>query len=164
MSKAVNNTEISTQVKEGMKEGLNLQEISWCETYLRTLSIKQACSESGLKLKDAQEMLNKEVVIKYIITRSDQYRNALEREKSEELTRDKISKVLETIILDPLASLDNRLRAIGQLNSIKEFDRKEGIKPSDEEEEAKPKISAEEAEILLKKIREQQKTKSKSRK
>ena len=136
--------EISTQVKLGMKEGLNLQEISWCETYLRTLSIKQACSESGLRINGAKEMLTKGVVTEYIINRSDQYRQALEKDKEGELTREKISNVLETIILDPLSTVDNRLRAIGQLNSIKEFDTKEGKKTGEIENEVKPKISAEE--------------------
>lgn len=137
-----------------MKEGLNLQEISWCETYLRTLSIKQACTESGIRIKEASIMLDKPIVKQYIMVRSDQHRKALEREKEEELSRDKIAKVLENLILDPLTPVDARLRAISQLNSMKEFDKKENIKPEDEQEEVKPKLSGEEAEALLKKMRQ----------
>ena len=147
-----------------MKEGLNLQEISWCETYLRTLSIKQACSESGIRIKEASIMLEKPIVKQYIMFRSDQHRQALQREKEEELTRDKISKVLENLILDPLTPVDARLRAISQLNSMKEFDKKENVKPEEDQEEVKPKLSGEEAEALLKKMRQDAENSKKAKK
>lgn len=146
--------QISTQVKEAMKEGLDLQEISWCETYLKTLSIKQACSESGLRIDQAHEMLKKESVKTYIMQRSDQYRQALESDKKKELTRDNISNVLETIISDPLTPVEMRLRAITQLNSMKEFDKRNDIKDAEEgREEVEIEISAEEAEKLLAELR-----------
>ena len=147
--------EISTQVKEGMKEGLNLQEISWCETYLRTLSIKQACSESGLRIREASEMLERPVVVQYIMNRSDQYRQALEIEKQEKLTRDQIAKVLQGIIMNPLTKEEVKLQAIGKLNAMMEFDKTNKISPEDEgsEESANMKMSAEEAEKLLNQMR-----------
>lgn len=147
--------EISTQVKEGMKEGLNLQEISWCETYLRTLSIKQACTESGLRIREANEMLERPVVIQYIMNRSDQYRQALEIEKQEKLTRDQIKSVLQSIILNPLTKEENKLQAISKLNAMMEFDKTNKISPEEEgsEESANIKMSAEEAEKLLSQMR-----------
>lgn len=148
--------EISTQVKEGMKDGLNLQEISWCETYLRTLSIKKACSESGLRINEAQEMLRKESVINYIMMRSDQYRASLEREKEEELTRESLAKVLEGIILDPLANVEVKLRAIGQLNTMRQYDTDKNIVPEGEETKELT-MSAEEAEALLQAMRDKNK-------
>lgn len=155
-----NKTEISTQIKEGMKEGLNLQEISWCETYLRTLSIKQACTESGLKVNEANQMLLKESVVSYIMMRSDQYRQALKIEKEQELDRDKISKVLTNMILDPLTNPELKLRAISQLNGMKEFDKKENIESEDENQKVvEPKLNADEAEDLLKIIREKNRKK-----
>ena len=146
--------EISTQVKEGLKEGLNLQEISWCETYLRTLSIKQSCTESGLRIREASEMLQKPVVIEYIMNRSDQYRKALEIEKQEKLTRDELAKVLQGIILNPLAKEEVKLQAITRLNAMMEFDKANNVVPEDEQEEAVPlKMSAEEAEKMLAQMR-----------
>ena len=146
--------EISTQVKEGLKEGLNLQEISWCETYLRTLSIKQACTESGLRIREASEMLQKPAVIEYIMNRSDQYRQALEIEKQDKLTRDELAKVLQGIILSPIAKEEVKLQAITRLNAMMEFDKANNITPEDEQEEAAQiKISAEEAEKMLAQMR-----------
>lgn len=147
--------EISTEVKEAMKEGLNLQEISWCETYLRTLSIKQACTESGLRKEEASKMLQKESVNRYIMMRSNQHREASERERQEELSREKIAGVLESMILDPLGNSEVKLRAISQLNSMREFDAKNNIVPDDEKKTTvEPVLTAEEAELLLKAMKD----------
>lgn len=151
---AVNKNEISTQVKEGMKEGLNLQEISWCETYLRTLSISQACKESGLKLKEAQEITQKTSVIQYIMIRSDQYRKSLEKDREEELNREKIAKILSDMILNPMTKDEIRLSALSKLNEMRQFDKTNEIKgQGSDEESSKIKITAEEADKILEEIR-----------
>lgn len=152
--------EIAVSVRDWMKEGLNLQEISWCVTYLRTLSIKQACAESGIKINEASEMLNKPEVIKYIINLSQQYKEASEREREEELTREKISKVLEDLILSATSPPEIRMRAIAQLNSMKEFDKRENIKSeAGVQDEQQPVLDADEAEALLAEMRKKKSSK-----
>ena len=140
---------ISQQIDEGLNEGLDLQEISWCETYLRTASIRQACKEALLDMHSAKDMLKKPVVQRYIMDKCMMYKN----QDDGKLSRDDLKKILNSIAQDPTTSPELRLNAVSKLNQMLEFDtehKQEMIEDNVEE----IKITAEEAEAMLKMMRD----------
>ena len=143
--------EIAEQIKEGMTEGLSLQEISWCETFLRTASIRQACKEALMDLHSAMDMLDKPLIKQYILEKSLTYKN----KEDGGLDRGDLKKILNAIAQDPTTSPTLRLEAVSKLNSMLEFDlnNKESIIDAEEPEEIK--LTAEEADEMLRKIRKE---------
>lgn len=144
----MNKGEVANQIDEGINEGLDLQEISWCETFLRTASIRQACKEALLSLSDAMDMLKKPIIQKYILAKSVMYKDM----GSGELSRSDLKKILNNIAQDATTPPELRISAVSKLNAMLEFDaehKDEAI--TDEVEEIK--VTAEEAEELLRKIR-----------
>lgn len=144
----MNKNEVASQIDEGISEGLDLQEISWCETYLRTASIRQACKEALLDLRNAKKMLEKPIVQQYIIAKSAVYRGV----NNSTLTRADLKKILNSIASDATTPPELRINAVSKLNSMLEFDadHKEEI-IDDEVEEIK--LTADEADAILRKIR-----------
>lgn len=141
--------EVASMIDEGISEGLNLQEVSWCETYLRTASIRQACKEALLDVSSAKKMLEKPIVQAYIMQKTIMYKNA----NDNKLNREDLKKILNNIAQDPTTSPDLRINAVSKLNSMMEFDamNKEMI-IDDEVDEIK--VTAEEAEQMLKMMRD----------
>ena len=144
----MNKNEVASQIDEGINEGLDLQEISWCETYLRTASVRQACKEALLDLRSAKKMLEKPIVQQYIIAKSAVYRGV----NDSTLTRDDLKKILNSIASDATTTPELRINAVSKLNAMLEFDaeHKEEILEDDVEE---IKLTADEADAILRKIR-----------
>lgn len=140
--------EVAIQVDEGMSEGLDLQEISWCETFLRTASIRQACKEALLDIHSAKDMLDKPIVQSYILQKTIMYKNA----NDNKLTREDLKKILNSIAQDPTTSPELRISAVSKLNAMLEFDSVNNESVINEESE-EIKLTAEEADEILRKIR-----------
>ena len=145
--------DVAKQIDEGVNEGLDLQEISWCETYLRTASIRQACKEALLDVDSAKRMLNKPVVQSYIMNKSLAYKNL----KDESLSREDLKKILNNIAQDPTTNPELRLNAVSKLNAMLEFDASHKDELLEVEEEDDIKLTVEEAEHLLNKKEEMKK-------
>lgn len=141
--------EVALQIDEGISGGLSLQEISWCETYLRTASIRQACKEALLDLSTAKKMLDKPIVQAYIMSKASMYK----AEGENNLTRSDLKKILNNIASDPTTPPDLRLNAVAKLNSMLEFDAEHREQVIDEDTE-EIKITAQEAEEMLKMMRD----------
>ena len=142
-------SEIAQQIDEGINEGLDLQEISWCETYLRTASIRQACKESLMDLSSAKDMLRKPAVQAYIISKSLAYKGINEGN----LNRADLRKILNNIAQDPTTPPELRISAVSKLNAMQEFDLEHKAEMETEETD-EIKITSEEAEKMLKMMRE----------
>ncbi len=142
-------SEVARQIDDGINEGLDLQEISWCETFLRTASIRQACKEALMDYTTAKDMMSKPSVQVYLMAKAEAYKGV----NDNTLTRNDLKKILNTIAQDPTTSPDLRINAVSKLTSMLEFDieHKEAVE-SEESEEIK--ITSEEAEKLLKMMRE----------
>ncbi len=140
--------EVSVQIDDGLSEGLDLQEISWCETFLRTASIRQACKEALLDVGSAKKMLEKPIVQAYIMQKTIMYKNA----NDAKLNREDLKKILNNIAQDPTTSPDLRINAVSKLNSMMEFDAMNKEVVIDEEVD-EIKLTAEEADAILRKIR-----------
>lgn len=146
----MNKNEVATQIDSGINEGLDLQEISWCETYLRTASVRQACKESLLDLRNAKKMLEKPLVQAYITAKASNYRGVTDNS----LTREDLKKILNNIASDATTSPELRINAVSKLSAMLEFDATH--KESVIEEEAEDiKLTAEEADEMLKRIRKE---------
>lgn len=143
--------EVAKIIDDGLSEGMSFQEISWCETFLRTASVRQACKEALLDLRSSREMLQKPIVKRYIISKSQMYKN-----DDSLLTREDIKKVLNNIAQDPTTPPDLRVKTIIKLNDMMEFDteHKEELVSTDDGNLEEIKITSDEAEELLRKIRE----------
>ena len=141
--------DVATQIEDGINEGLDLQEISWCETFLKTASIRQACKESLLDVSHAKEMLNRPIVGQYLITKAEAYKNA----NKDSLSREDLKRILNNIAQDPTTNPELRLNAISKLNSMLEFDTEHMNEFVDEAETEDIKLTAEEADAMLKQIR-----------
>lgn len=144
--------EVALQIDEGISGGLSLQEISWCETYLRTASIRQACKEALLDLSTAKKMLDKPIVQAYIMSKASMYK----AEGENNLTRGDLKKILNNIASDPTTPPDLRLNAVAKLNSMLEFDTEHREQVIDDDVE-EIKITAQEAEEMLKMMRDKDK-------
>lgn len=140
--------EIASQIDEGLKEGLDFQEISWCETFLRTASVRQACKEALLDLSRVRDMLEKPIVQQYIIAKSALYKNV----DNNTLTRADLKKILNSIASDATTPPELRINAVSKLNSMLEFDAEHKEEIIDDETE-EIKLTADEAEEMLRKIR-----------
>ena len=144
----MNKNEVASQIDEGINEGLDLQEISWCETYLRTASIRQACKEALLDLRSAKKMLDKPIVQQYIIAKSAVYRGV----NDSTLTRADLKKILNNIASDATTPPELRINAVSKLNAMLEFDTEHKEEIIDDEVE-EIKLTADEADAILRKIR-----------
>ena len=150
----MNKYDVANIIDEGVNGGLDLQEVSWCETFLKTASIRQACKESLLDVSSAKRMLSKPTVQAYIMAKAEAYKGI---DDNGNLSRDDLKKILNTIAKDPTTEPELRLRAVTNLNSMLEFDtaHKDDLLNAEEEEEIK--LTAEEAEYLLGKMDEMKK-------
>ena len=144
--------EVASLIDEGISEGLNLQEVSWCETYLRTASIRQACKEALIDLTTAKKMTQKPIVQAYIMAKASMYK----KDGENALSRSDLKKMLNNLASDPTTPPDLRLNAISKLNSMLEFDAEHKEEIIDEETE-EIKLTAEEADEMLKRMREKEK-------
>lgn len=141
--------EIAQQIDEGIHNGLNLQEISWCETFLRTASIRQACKEALIDLDTAGQMTSKPEVQRYILSKTLAYKN-----ESAKLDRTDLKKILNVIAQDPTTNPDLRIRAVSKLDEMLSWDlehKGELLENSEEVEDIK--LTAEEADEMLRQMR-----------
>lgn len=144
--------EVAKQIDAGINEGLNLQEISWCETYLRTASIRQACKEALIDLSSAKKMLDKPIVQAYILSKATMYKGS----EDNTLTRSDLKKILNNIASDATTPPELRLNAISKLNFMLEFDSEHKDQIIDDNQE-EIKLTADEAEEMLRKMRNKEK-------
>ena len=141
-------------INEGIDEGLSFQEISWCETYLKTASVRQACTESAMTLGEAKRMLEKPNVKVYLYNKAQSYRADLENQST---SREDLKEVLKRIASDPTTKVAERIQAISKLNDMFQFEtvNRNIINESSEdiEDVENISISSDEAEELLKAMR-----------
>lgn len=141
-------------INEGIDEGLSFQEISWCETYLKTASVRQACTESAMTLGEAKRMLEKPNVKVYLYNKAQSYRTDLENQST---SREDLKEVLKRIASDPTTKVAERIQAISKLNDMFQFEtvNRNIINESSEdiEDVENISISSDEAEELLKAMR-----------
>jgi tRNA C32,U32 (ribose-2'-O)-methylase TrmJ len=142
-------------INDGIDGGLSFQEISWCETYLKTASVKQACTESAMSLSEANKMLCKEVVKNYLYNKAQKYKVDLETQTT---TREDLKNILKRIASDPTTKTIERIQAISKLNDMFQFETiNRDIINNNEEDTIDTleniKISSDEAEKLLKEMR-----------
>lgn len=147
--------EVVTIINEGIDEGLSFQEISWCETYLKTASVRQACSESAMTLGEAKRMLEKQNVRNYLFNKAQSYKVDLENQNT---TREDLKDILKRIASDPTTKASERIQAISKLNDMFQFEtiNRDVINASETEPEENTEnisISSDEAEELLKVMR-----------
>lgn len=141
-------------INEGIDEGLSFQEISWCETYLKTASVRQACTESAMTLGEAKRMLEKPNVKVYLYNKAQSYRADLENQST---SREDLKEVLKRIASDPTTKVAERIQAISKLNDMFQFEtvNRNIINEASEdiEDVENISISSDEAEELLKAMR-----------
>ena len=148
-------------INEGIDSGLSFQEISWCETYLKSASVRQACSESAMTLGEAKRMLEKEVVRNYLYIKAQEYRVELETQTT---SREDLKNILKKIASDPTTKPSEKIQAISKLNDMFQFETiNRDIINNNEEDTIDTldniKISSDEAEKLLKEMRKKEKCK-----
>lgn len=142
-------------INDGIDGGLSFQEISWCETYLKTASVRQACSEAAMSLSEAKKMLCREVVKNYLYNKAQEYKIDLETQTT---TREDLKNILKKIAADPTTKTAERIQAISKLNDMFQFETiNRDIINNNEEDTIDTleniKISSDEAEKLLKEMR-----------